>query len=313
MYKRPDELGRLVFVGGSPRSGTTLVQRVLNHHPKIYGGPEFDFIPSIAELYQRMRDSVRSGRITRIIDETTVREAFRELIASLLIHKAEAEGVTMLSEKTPSNVLAFELLDEIVPESRKILVIRDPRDVVNSILEVGNRQRRRLGHTSGFVRDIFAAVAYVNRCLRAGCLFAEQSTNCLVVYYEDLVAHPLQEANRIYTFLGVEALQEIKLSASEFDIGKGKYFPDFCPSDSVGAEVVNNRVGVSRSRLANSEMSYIAARIIPHPLINQKYNLMLDISRSRPYWCMIKTIAQRLAEGFWRLPKTLHRKLLPEN
>jgi hypothetical protein len=53
MYKISEELGRLVFVGGSPRSGTTLVQRVLNHHPKVYGGPEFDFIPSIAELYQK--------------------------------------------------------------------------------------------------------------------------------------------------------------------------------------------------------------------------------------------------------------------
>jgi len=53
MYKISEELGRLVFVGGSPRSGTTLVQRVLNHYPKEYGGPEFDFIPSIAELYQK--------------------------------------------------------------------------------------------------------------------------------------------------------------------------------------------------------------------------------------------------------------------
>jgi hypothetical protein len=311
MYKQPDELGRLVFVGGSPRSGTTLVQRVLNHHPKVYGGPEFDFIPSIAELYRKMRDSVRSGRITRIIDEALLRRAFRELIASLLIPKAETEGVRILSEKTPSNVLAFDLLEEIVPESKKILVIRDPRDVVSSILEVGNRQRRRLGSTSGFLRDIFAAVKYVNRCLLAGCLFAERSTNCLVVYYEDLVANPLPEANRIYAFLGLERLTEINLNASEFETGKGKYFQDFCPSESATVELVNSRVGVSRSRLSKSDMSYIVSRIIPHPLINQKYNLTLDISSSRTYWCVIKTMAQRLAEGFWTLPQTLHRKLLP--
>ena len=90
MHKNSEELSRIVFVGGSPRSGTTLVQRVLNHHPKIYGGPEFDFIPDIAELYQRMRDSIRSGRIASIVDEATVRQVFRELITSLLIPKAEA-------------------------------------------------------------------------------------------------------------------------------------------------------------------------------------------------------------------------------
>jgi hypothetical protein len=310
MHKRSDELGRLVFVGGSPRSGTTLVQRILNHHPKVYGGPEFDFIPGIAELYQRMRDSVRSGRITRIVDETTVREAFRELIASLLIPKAETEGVRILSEKTPSNVLAFDLLEEIVPETKKILVIRDPRDVVNSMLEVGNRQRRRLGHTSGFVRDIFAAVAYMNRCLFAGCSFAEHSTNCLVVYYEDVVANPLQEANRIYAFLGLETLQEMRLSAYEFDIGKGKYLADFCASDSVGVEIVNNRVGASRSRLPKSELSYIVARVVAHPLITRKYDLKSDVSVVWNYWCVSKTVVRRLMKSLTRLPQGLNRRLM---
>src|SRR6266513_5215620 len=113
MHKNSEELSRIVFVGGSPRSGTTLVQRVLNHHPKVYGGSEFDFIPGIAELYQRMRDSVHSGRIAPILDEARLRHVFRELIASLLIPKAEAEGVVLLSEKTPSNVLAFDALEQI--------------------------------------------------------------------------------------------------------------------------------------------------------------------------------------------------------
>jgi hypothetical protein len=310
MYKISEELGRLVFVGGSPRSGTTLVQRVLNHHPKVYGGPEFDFIPGIAELYQRMRNSIRSGRITRIVDEPTLYDAFRELIASLLIPKAEAEGVAVLSEKTPSNVLAFDLIEEIVPESKKILVIRDPRDVVSSMLEVGNRQRRRLGYTSGFVRDVCAAVNYMNRCLFAGCSFAERSKNCLVVYYEDLVANPLPEANRIYAFLGLEGLTEINLSASEFETGKGKYFQDFCPSDDLGAEVVKSRVGAFRSRLSKSDLSYIGSEIVSHPLISEKYQLRRDVNAAGTYWCMIKTVAQRLAERFAGLPQTLHRKLL---
>jgi len=310
MHKNSEELSRIFFVGGSPRSGTTLVQRVLNHHPKVYGGPEFDFIPGIAELYQSMRDSIRSGRIARIVDEATLSYAFRQLIASLLIPKAEAEVVGILSEKTPSNVLVFEVLEEIAPESKKILVLRDPRDVVNSMLEVGNRQRRRLGHTSGFVRDVFAAVKYVNRCLLAGCSFAERTKNCLVVYYEDLVANPLPEANRIYAFLGLDALPEIKLTESEFKTGKGKYFADFCASNGSGAQVVKDRVGASRSRLSRPELTYIVTRVISHPLITQKYQLEPDSSASHAYWCMAKTVTQRLKEGFSRLPQSLYRKLL---
>ena len=307
MHKNSEALSRIVFVGGSPRSGTTLVQRVLNHHPKIYGGPEFDFIPSIAELYQRMRDSIRSGRIASIVDEATVRQVFRELITSLLIPKAEAEGAAIFSEKTPSNVLVFGLLEEIAPESKRILVIRDPRDVVNSMLEVGDRQRRRLGHTSGFVRDVFAAVKYMNRCLRAGCARAERSANCLVVYYEDIVANPLEEANRIYAFLGLEPLQELSLSDSDFESGAGKYLVDFRAAEGVGIDVVKSRVGVSKSRRSKAELSYIVSHVVSHPLVKGRYQMESDASAPRAYWCTVKTIGQRLKESLVRFPRSVRR------
>ena len=66
------QLGRLIFVGGSPRSGTTLVQRILDCHPEIYGGPEFDFVPSIVDLFQTMRKSIGSGRIDAFLDDASV-------------------------------------------------------------------------------------------------------------------------------------------------------------------------------------------------------------------------------------------------
>ncbi len=99
------QLSRLIFVGGSPRSGTTLAQRILDCHPEIYGGPEFDFVPPIVDLFQQMRTSIRSGRIDAILDEKGLVHAFRGLLVALLLPKLQAEGVSYLSEKTPSNVL----------------------------------------------------------------------------------------------------------------------------------------------------------------------------------------------------------------
>jgi Sulfotransferase domain. len=308
--KNSEKLSRIVFIGGSPRSGTTLVQRVLNHHPRIYGGPEFDFIPSIAELYQRMRDSIRSGRIASIIGESELRDVFRELISSLLIPKAEAEGMTILSEKTPGNVLAFKVLKEIAPESKQVFVIRDPRDVVGSILEVGERLQRRLGYKFGFVRDIFAAVNHMNECLQAGCLAAECNENCMVVYYEDFTANPLEEANRIYKFLKVEPLPQLRLSGSEFEIAESKYAPDFRSPYSFGTEIVKNRVGVSKSRLSNAERSYIVRHLVSHELIVGKYQLSAGASAFQAGWCVTKTAARRLVTSFRGLPRRIHRKLL---
>src|SRR5258708_27193176 len=176
------QLSRLIFVGGSPRSGTTLTQRILDCHPEIYGGPEFDFVPAIIKLFHDMQTSIRSGRIDAILDEKALVRAFRCFLTALLLPKLQAEGVSYLSEKTPSNVFAFAGLERCVPEAKKIFIIRDPRDVVSSMLDVGRRQRRRRGRAPGFVRDTLAAVEYMNQCLKAGAATAEISDNCLVIH-----------------------------------------------------------------------------------------------------------------------------------
>lgn len=138
------QLKRLIFVGGCPRSGTTLVQRVLDCHPQIYGGPEFVFVPRIVNLFQDMQGTIRLGAgLDAILDEEDLVHAFRSLLVALLLPKLQTEEVSYLSEKTPNNALAFPWMEECVPEARKILVVRDPRDVVSSMLEVGRRQQRR--------------------------------------------------------------------------------------------------------------------------------------------------------------------------
>jgi hypothetical protein len=305
-----DAVRRLVFVGGSPRSGTTLVQRLLNCHPQVYGGPEFDFVPQIAELYGKMYDSIRSGRIDCIVEEATLSRAFRGLLVSLLTPKADAKGVRILSEKTPGNVLAFDILDRLAPEAKKIMVIRDPRDVIYSMLEVGWRERKRCGSTGGFVRDVTAAVSYLNKCLSSGAAAAGNSSNFMVVYYEDVIASPLAESNRLYAFLGLEPIDRLDFETVEFDAARDKaswtdwYAPDLKPQ-----HVMSDRIGVAQTKLTGLELSYIAAKIISHPLINQRYNLDDHISVARARWCSVTVAVRRLREDAGAVPALVRRKL----
>jgi hypothetical protein len=240
------QLTRLIFVGGSPRSGTTLAQRILDCHPEVYGGPEFDFVPPIVDLFQDMRRAIQSGRIDAILDEKGLINAFRCLLVALLLPKLQAEGVGYLSEKTPSNVLAFPWLEECAPEAKKILVIRDPRDVVCSMLEVGQRQRRRQGRASGFVRDTVAAVDYMNQCLRAGTALAETSANCLVVYYEEMVSDPISVANRMYRFIGVSEMEHLDLENEQFKAARNREsWIDWATPGTISGGVEKDRVGVA--------------------------------------------------------------------
>lgn len=297
------QLSRMIFVGGSPRSGTTLAQRMLDFHPAIYGGPEFDFVPPIVNLFQEMRRAVQSGRIDAFLNDKDLVDAFRTLLVSLFAPKFEAEGIHYLSEKTPSNVLAFAWLDECVPEAKKILVIRDPRDVVNSMLEVGQRQRQRRGRADGFVRDTVAAVDYMNYCLKEGMAFAKTSSNCLVIYYEDMVSSPLNTANQMYRFIGVHELDQLHLEKEPFKAARNEEsWADWATPGTISGGVNKDRVGIAAHRLKSSDLDYIYAKTIRNPLLTQRYSIPPQHWTALARWCQIRCMASRVRDGlpsFW--------------
>lgn len=289
------ELCRLIFVGGSPRSGTTLVQRILDCHPEIYGGPEFDFVSPIVDLFQGMRNSIRSGRIDTFLDEKGLVHAFRSLLVALLSPKLQAEGVGYLSEKTPSNVLAFAWLEECVPEAKKILVVRDPRDVVSSMLEVGQRQHQRQGRATGFVRDTVAAVDYMNECLKAGTALAETSANYLVIYYEDVVSDPLAVANRMYHFIGVHKLERLDLEHEQFKTARNQEsWIDWATPGTISGGVEKNRVGIAQERLERGDLDYICAKTVRHPLLTRRYSIPSLGWTVAARWCLARSLALRI-------------------
>jgi hypothetical protein len=193
---------RLIFVGGAPRSGTTLVQKVLDSHPEVFGGPEFDWMPHICQLRQRMRGSVRSGRITAFVDDAAIDREIGGLIERLLLPAAERRGARLLSEKTPSNALVFEQLLEILPAARMIFVLRDPRAVVASMMEVKRRAKKQGRPLAKAVRRPLLAARYVRRHIRAGYrAFKKAPERVFVIVYERLLRDPETEVRRLCDFL----------------------------------------------------------------------------------------------------------------
>jgi protein-tyrosine sulfotransferase len=199
-----DQGERFVFVGGAPRSGTTLLQNMLDSHPEILGGPEFLHLREIAELRSRMAASIRNGWITEFCSLEEMDRAVAELIARLLLPLADRHGAALISEKTPKNVFGFEELLGLFPQARAIHVVRDPRAVVASMLEVGRRAERQGVKLQPFTRYVGAAVRYVKECYEAGARAAELAPGrVLTVAYERLVASPEKETRRICDFLGL--------------------------------------------------------------------------------------------------------------
>jgi protein-tyrosine sulfotransferase len=195
---------RLVFVGGAPRSGTTLLQHVLDSHPDVFGGPEFDCVPTLIETWRQVKASLECGRITVFCCREQIDAAFARLIEDLLLPAADAAGARLLSEKTPLNALYFAELLAMMPRCRAIHVVRDPRAVVASLLNVGSRGKARGEPVPPTTTDVLAAIPFVRAAVDGGC-YAQYlyPQRVLTVTYEALVGQPESTISRACDFLGV--------------------------------------------------------------------------------------------------------------
>lgn len=139
-----------VFVVGCPRSGTTLLQRMLDAHPDLAVTNDTHFIP------RALRDEDHAGplspalvdrvityhRFARLgVDEQTARRVaagcstYPMYVERLYDEVAAQRGKRHAGEKTPDYVRHLPLLHELFPHAKVIHIVRDGRDVALSALD----------------------------------------------------------------------------------------------------------------------------------------------------------------------------------
>jgi hypothetical protein len=189
-------------VGGPPRSGTTLVQNILDTHPEICGGPEFDNIPNVVSLRNMMLESLRRGRTDVFMSKALLDDRIAEFVEGFLVPYAERRQRRLVSEKTPFNVLVFPELLELFPASRLVFCVRDPRAIAASMLKVGERAATKAQKFHAFTLSVDAAIAAIKQCFDKGFGVALDH-RVFVAQYEELVGKPEQAMRRLCSFLGV--------------------------------------------------------------------------------------------------------------
>ena len=196
---------RLIFVGGAPRSGTTLVQNILDCHPQICGGPVFVHVHSIMQLRSSLHSAVDLGWIDAFCSREQVDERIADLIERLLLPLADEHRCRFLSEKTSANVLVFPELLELFPAAHFVRVVRDPRAVIASMLRVGARAREQGRAAPDFTDSLAAAIALTRQRFEAGFAASRLApARVFAVVYERLVQDPESETRRLCEFLGLE-------------------------------------------------------------------------------------------------------------
>ena len=110
-----------VFLVGFPRSGTTLLDQILDSHPAIQTLEEKPLILSLQNEYQALAAETPPDREAR----RQMQARYFELVSQ---HIALRPGSTLV-DKFPLNIARVPLIVRIFPNARFILALRHPLDV----------------------------------------------------------------------------------------------------------------------------------------------------------------------------------------
>jgi hypothetical protein len=213
------------FFVGCPRSGTTLIQRVGNAHPRlaivneqewiakwwerrIGVAPDGTVTPELVEHLLSHRRFPRLGleseQVTELIRDGAPKH-YARFVTELFDLHGRAEGKPLVGEKSPTYVRHLATMHELFPTARFVHLIRDGRDVALSVLD-WKKGERILGRYATWQEDPVTTTAiwwewHVLLGREIGASLGRDLYYELL--YESLVADPEDECRKLCAFLDV--------------------------------------------------------------------------------------------------------------
>lgn len=202
-----------LFIVGVGRSGTSLLQSMLNAHSEIIFLPEINFIRRFivknglkiiqdnTELIQFISDDKRLKRLNmdfsdifrnKVINRDNIGLYTYQQILNAYI---DGNDITYVGDKDPRSIEFIPTLQRIFPDVKIIHIIRDPRDVLLSKMKAGWSKQRPL------LYNVFAGVVQIELVhLHKKSL----NENIIELHYENLIQYTLEELQKICTDLKLQ-------------------------------------------------------------------------------------------------------------
>jgi hypothetical protein len=222
-----------LFILGSGRSGTTITATLLGHLPRVQISKETGYISQNIRLLRDIDDPKSMRRLVDIVNTwLTVSQpdylasidgfhrfcdrhglqgsaAFIHYIWQLDSPKPWHE-LEYIGDNTPLYVMAIPAIQELLPDAKFIHMVRDPRDVVTSMLKM------RFGADDPVIAALEWHTALGCWLLAERIVPAKRRMECR---YEDLCTSPQETMNRLAQFVNHTEAEAMKALADHASAG----------------------------------------------------------------------------------------------
>lgn len=230
-----------IFIVGMPRSGTTLVERILGQNAQVYCAGEQEAMEFVAAHYKHQ---VSIGRLE---NPSAVSSAKWAELRSMYLEKLPEISKPIFTDKLPHNFRNVGLILKLFPDAKIIQMHRDPKDISLSIYQrafaPGHNYANRWDDLKHFNAQADRYMAHWSSL---------QSSQIMDLQYEDLVRDPQIHARQLIEFVGFKwddgyldfhestsksftfSEMQVREPITDKRIGAWQHYVDFFPELSTG-------------------------------------------------------------------------------
>ena len=184
-----------IFIIGMPRSGTTLLDRILSNHSLVASAGELDD-------FGRQLRRVADHRVT--LDETILQRLpeldYADIGRGYLVQTQwRAPDAKFFIDKLPRNWMIAGIMRRALPQARILNLVREPMDVCFS------NYRALLGDSFPYSYELGALAEHYLQYRRVLAHWhSAMPGQILDVHYGDLVRQPEETARKVFAFCGLD-------------------------------------------------------------------------------------------------------------
>jgi len=195
-----------IFIFCLPRSGSTLLQKILMTHPKIHSVSEPWIILPLVGMFKKRgtltnyNHKTANSAILDFIQKAGGKKQFYEKLKNFLKDlysevSKEKKSALYFIDKTPRYYFIIDEINRIFPDAKFIFLLRNPIALFSSIVKTFSKNSLRINYS--YV-DLFLGPDYLLEN------YKKIKQKSIKLTYERLIKNPEQQLKKISEYLGVE-------------------------------------------------------------------------------------------------------------